>query len=214
MAATRGNVALDSTARMVQVHRHFCPNTLHFANSNCHNLNKAIYVFTSSCKEFNLPSFYHHLLLAYTMFLPAFLLGQLLLLKAPVVLGQQARSSLTTKRLRILDQQDYSERSLHHRQKRVLKKMGKKSQGSKTAKKQKSTSVALSCDTECPCCGTSGFPEFVAAVDSYSADGDSCYVRNEPTSVNVAVFDCNPYLVAYMSYDYSTDTPPEESRYC
>jgi hypothetical protein len=116
--------------------------------------------------------------------------------------------------LRILDQQDYSERSLHHRQKRVLKKMGKKSQGSKTAKKQKSTSVALSCDTECPCCGTSGFPEFVAAVDSYSADGDSCYVRNEPTSVNVAVFDCNPYLVAYMSYDYSTDTPPEESRYC
>lgn len=59
------------------------------------------------------------------------------------------------------------------------------------------------CNPVCPCCDRAAWPEFVAAIESYS-EGDACFIRNDAANGElVAAINCNPYQVAYMSYDYS-----------
>lgn len=62
-----------------------------------------------------------------------------------------------------------------------------------------------SCDKACPCCNSQKYPEFLQAVDAYdaSSDGFRCYSREDNDSDLLAVIRCDPYAVAYMSYDYS-----------
>jgi hypothetical protein len=57
------------------------------------------------------------------------------------------------------------------------------------------------CTADCPCC-TGAYPEYVQAMETDNAD--SCYYRDDANSEITAIIHCgDPYLVAYMSYDYT-----------
>jgi hypothetical protein len=63
------------------------------------------------------------------------------------------------------------------------------------------------CTADCPCC-TDAYPEYVQAMETEYAD--SCYTRQDDDSDITAIIHCDPYLVAYMSYDYT----PSGQPYC
>jgi hypothetical protein len=65
------------------------------------------------------------------------------------------------------------------------------------------------CTADCPCC-TDAYPEYVRALETFTAD--SCYARDDNASDIAAIIHCDPYLVAYMSYDYTNGQ--QQQQYC
>lgn len=85
------------------------------------------------------------------------------------------------------------------------------------------TEATALCLTDCPCCDSDEWPEFVAAVERYTPS-DSCFVRLDDTSDIIAFDLCETStlagfesgLTAYMSMDYQNrgGTPEEPVYYC
>ena len=96
---------------------------------------------------------------------------------------------------------------------RRLRKSGKMmSKGKKSSKKN--PAADQTCNSDCPCCNASDWPEFVSAVKAYSAEKCTgkgcCYTRQDSTSDIILLNECDPtktddppYNSAFMSYDYT-----------